>query len=354
MTFDAKHYVPVLKIKRGEKKALRHVAASLRSRITPLLEVVERLPDKSASSDAHIDTAFKGLADSVRTYARCFLDVREIAPDGPEAAASVFNRAAAAGIGFTPVTGISRTVDVEPALAHRDHGLALRVTRAEFENGNLTGNIDDFLASHALAPGDVDLIMDLGPVEDLIVDGIRALTEALMADVPHHQYWRTFTLSACAFPVSMGVVDRHSHDLVERADWVSWRELHAQRHELQRLPSFSDGAIQHPIGVEGFDPRIMQVSASVRYTLDSQWLLIKGESTRSIPPSTQFPELATRLVYGHLKSYFAGPTHCEGCRGIKASADGASGLGSAEAWRRLGTIHHISVTTRALEALPWP
>lgn len=351
MTFDAGHYVPVLKIKRGEKTALMLVAPSLRSRIVPFLEIVERQPDKSPS--LHLQTAFRGLADSVRAYPRCFLDAHEIAADGPQVAASVFQRATAAGIVFTPVTGISRTVDVAAALAHRAHGLALRVTRAEFNNGNLAANIGGFLNSHRLTPEEVDLIVDLGPVEDLIVDGITALTEALMAEVPHHERWRTFTLSACSFPLSMGIVDRQSHHFVERADWIAWEALYGRRRELQRLPTFSDTVIQHPIGVEGFDPRIMQVSASVRYTLANQWLLIKGESTWSSLPSTQFPQLATRLVYGHLRSSFAGPDHCAGCLGMKDSADGAGNSGSAEVWRRLGTVHHVSLTTQTLEALPW-
>jgi hypothetical protein len=353
MTFGAQHYVPVLKVKRGEKKALQQISPDVRVRVTPLLEIVERKPDKALS--AHLETAFKELAESVRPYPRCFLDARGIAPDGPEAAAEVFRRASNAGIVFTPVTGISRTADVAAALGRRTNGLALRLTRAEFEGGDLATNLNAFLSLHGLEPNDVDLIIDLGAVEDLIVDGIATLTEAFMAEVPYHQRWRTFTLSACAFPVSMGGVDRHSHDLVERADWIAWRDhLHGGRHSVPRLPTFSDCAIQHPLGVEGFDPRIMQVSASIRYTLEENWLLIKGESTRSTTPGAQFPELATRLVYGHLRPYFAGSNHCAGCASIKAAANGALGFGSAEAWRRLGNIHHISMVMQGLGSLPWP
>ena len=42
MGFSPDHYVPVLKVKRGEMKALRLISSSIRERITPLLEIVQR------------------------------------------------------------------------------------------------------------------------------------------------------------------------------------------------------------------------------------------------------------------------------------------------------------------------
>ncbi|MBI2571909.1 MAG: hypothetical protein HYV63_33275 [Candidatus Schekmanbacteria bacterium] len=200
MTFGVHHYVPVLKVKRGEKKALRSVLPALRGHITPLLEIVQRKADKAATVDAHLNNAFDALADSVRPYSRCFLDAREIAPDGPSAAAEVFRRASSAGIVFTPVTGISRAADVAAAIGNQTHGIALRLSREELESGHLAGRLRAFLARHALAPEGTDLIMDLGPVDEMIVDGVAALAAAFLGDVPDHQRWRTFTMSACAFP----------------------------------------------------------------------------------------------------------------------------------------------------------
>jgi hypothetical protein len=353
MSFGPNHYVPVLKVKLNEKKSLTSIPASLQQRITPLLEIVERKPDKTV--DAHLATSFRGLADSARPFARCFLDTREIADDGPAAAAEVFRRATSAGMVFTPVTGISRTADVAAALSDRTRGVALRLTRHELESGGLSGTLRRFLSRHGLAPEETDLIVDLGPVDDLIVPGIAALSEVFLAQVPHHPRWRTFTISGCAFPKSMGGVPRISHSLIERGEWIAWRDqLHARRGSLTRLPTFSDCAIQHPSGVEGFDPRMMQVSAAIRYTLAEQWLLIKGESTRTTLPRLQFPALATKLVYGDLWHYFVGPGHCEGCARAKAAADQARGFGSAGTWRQLGTIHHISMVMQGLASLPWP
>lgn len=267
----------------------------------------------------------------------------------------MFRRAATDGIAFTPVTSVSRSADVAAALAHRTNGIALRLSRTEFEAGNLERMLLLFMSQHGLSPEETDLIVDLGAVDDLVSVGIEAMAAAFLADVPDHTRWKTFTLTSSAFPPGMGAVDRHSYDLVDRADWLTWcQRLHGSRQLLTRLPTYSDGAIQHPKGVEGFDPRIMQVSASIRYTTSHSWLLIKGEGTRITPPSLQFPKLATQLVYGHLHLHYSGADHCAGCDSMMAAADGAPGLGSAEAWRRLGTVHHITTVVEQLGALPWP
>ncbi len=348
------HYVPVLKVKRGEKRALREIHTRLAPRIMPLLEVVELTGGKTL--DKHLDTAFKDLAVSVEPYSRCLLDCSELQPGWPEASEAVFLRAKWQNMVFTPVTGISRNnEDVVAAMKYREHGLALRLTRDEFENGDLPARLQSFMDEFTLTPEEIDLIMDLGPVDSFVVPGVAALAAAFLNGVTDHTGWRTFTISACAFPRSMGRVGRNSHDFVQRADWVAWRDrLYHQRHTLPLLPMFSDYAIQHPSGVEGFDPETMQVSASIRYTWSDCWLLIKGESTRVRPTSIQFPELATSLVYGHLRQYFYQASHCNGCASIKRCADGQPGHGSAEAWRRYGTIHHITRVLEDLAALPCP
>ena len=275
--------------------------------------------------------------------------------DESDVAEDIFQRADEAGIVFTPVTVINRTADIVAALNHQTHGIAIRLTRNDFEKGSLRRNLQFFMNQHRLTAEETDLIVDLGPVDDLIVNGVNALTEAFLADVPDHQRWRTFILSGCAFPESMSVVGKNSHKFVERTEWIAWRDyLYTKRQSLPRLPTFSDCAIQHPKGVEGFIPGLHQVSASIRYASKDDWLLIKGEGTRRRSPSYQFPALAIQLAYGHLKTDFKGGSHCEGCALIKEAADGVKGLGSAEVWRRIGTIHHITTVVQGLASLPSP
>ena len=216
-------------------------------------------------------------------------------------------------------------------------------------------SLNAFMAAHGLRHADVDIIVDLGPVDDLVPAGVARFATSFLATVPDQTRWRTLTVSACAFPASMGAVDTNSHSFVERSEWQVWRDrLHANRQVLARLPTYSDCAIQHTRGVEDFDFRIMQVSAAVRYTLSDQWLLIKGESTKKTPAKEQYPDLATQLAYGHLRGQFFWSTHCLGCTSTEEAATGGKGFGSAGVWRRLGTIHHVTTVVEQLGVLPWP
>ena len=355
MTFSSRLYVPILKLKRGEKQALSHISPGLRQYVVPLLEVVKRT--QAPTVEKHLATGFKDLASSLAGYSRCLLDVREIETDGPYGASEAFSRAEAEGIPFTPMTGISRTADVPPAIGlSSKRGVGIRLTLQEFENHLIPNELNRFLSTYGLTPDRVDLVVDLGSINDLITAGAIALTQAFLAVVPYKSQWRTLTVTASSFPISMAVVSRNSSGMVERSDWLAWRHgLFDHRATLERLPTYSDCAIQHPIGVEDFDPRFMRVSASIRYVSGIDWLLVKGESTRNNPPTIQFPQLATRLVYGQLRNSFAGSSHCHGCKLAKDSADGMRGLGSAEVWRRIGTIHHITTVVQDdLGSLPSP
>lgn len=357
MTFGPYHYVPILKVKRGEKAALADINSSLRQHITPLLEIVELGKDKNGKEkkvDDHLATSFQMLASSLWGYDRCLLDLRELADQGRDAANQAFERAAADSISFTPVTGISRDADVEAAVRYgKSRGVGIRLTRGEFEGGSLGSDLDEFLVANKLTPDRVDLIVDIGPVEEFVIAGVRTLTQACLKEIPNKTQWRTLTVTSSAFPRSMGVVDRNSSARIERSDWLAWRDgLFPARATLERLPTFSDCAIQHPAGVEGFDPTYMSSSATIRYALSNEWLLVKGESTKIKRPSHQFPQLATQLVYGQLQDDFHGSEHCHGCSMVRDSADGGSGLGSAEVWRRIGTIHHITTVVQDVLALP--
>lgn len=355
MNFSSNHYVPILKVKPAESEALKHLSPDLYKHITPLFEIVERKGDPAPELTKHIETALKRIHKSAHLFRRCFLDVRELEPDGHDVARTFFERALSAGINFTPVTGISRTVDVDAAKAFPVNGLAIRITKSDIDNGNLSRTIASFLKAHSLTPENIDLIIDLGPVDDRLAEGVSRLTDEFLSEIPFQTSWRTFTLSGCAFPKSMGILQSDTFKLLDRSEWMAWlNDLFRNRHTIQRLPTFSDCAIQYPTGVEGIDFSIVRPAPSIRYTLENEWLLLKGEGGQTQQLHTvQYPFLATRLTRGDLRSHYLGPEHCAGCKLMNDCSEGTPRLGSSGAWRRLGTIHHITMVVNRLVSLPW-
>lgn len=354
MTFGLNHYVPALKLKTGEKDALAILSPTIKQRITPILQVVERVGAKPV--DKHIETAFKKIQPAVAGLARFFIDPVEIEADGPAAAKAVFEQCRNLGVPFTPVAGLSRPpgLTVAAMQATGRTGLAVRLTRSDFESGTLAA-LPGYLSTHSIPATGTDLIVDLGSVEDMIADGVAALAEAFLVNLPHIAQWKTLTLVSSAFPKSMQHVERDSHSYVDRAEWQAWRDyLRKAGPSVPRPPTFGDWGIQHPAGVENFDPLKMQASAAIRYAIDSKWLLIKGRGTKKLSPGKQMPGLAAQLATGSHKKAFAGAHHCAACALVVAAANGAPKLGSLTKWRQIGTTHHITTTVEALQKLPAP
>ncbi|MBL9039088.1 MAG: hypothetical protein JNG84_11270, partial [Archangium sp.] len=183
MPFPAKHYVPALKLKAAEKDALSVLAPSVKKGITPLLQVVENPQSKPLQK--HIETAFKKIEGAVSGLARYFIDPVEIADSGKNGADLTFKKCSGLSVPYTPVAGPSRPVDLTLAAlqAVNRTGLAVRITRKEFESGTLASSVSKFLATHSLNPASLDLIVDLGAVDSMIADGVVALTEAFLAAV---------------------------------------------------------------------------------------------------------------------------------------------------------------------------
>jgi hypothetical protein len=259
----------VLKAKEGEKTALEMLDTVTVAEIWPLFEIVKMKEDQPDLGH-HLRKAFQGLRRATRRSPVYLLDTHEIAPAGREGARAAFQAAITLGVPFIPVTGLSRKADVEEAItAATGRGLAIRLIRSEFERGIVPARLLSFLEHNRIAPADVHLIVDVGAVDEVLPEGVETMIGQFLPLVPLVSEWRTLTVVASAFPKSMGVAEPKSETFVERADWKGWlRACFERRDSLPRLPTYGDGGVQHPSGVEGFDPKVMPVSATIRYTLE--------------------------------------------------------------------------------------
>lgn len=351
--FDVNHYVPALKAKKGEYDALAGLDEKTRSFITPLIEVVpvpwdytEDAPTKTLAQ--HLDRDCRMMVECWGCDAPLFLEL-DNAVDEPAVIDSgdhpvqwTHSRLASMGVAAVPVTGLGRSVAYNEAVADvvagHQLGLCLRLRPEEFTDPAALGaNVTAFLTEVGLEPSQVDLVIDNASIEPST--GLHLLLARSELDaLPALDQWRSLTLLQSAFPENLSSVAPQSRHRLERTEWLVWRALADQFGSLPRLPTFGDYAIDGPRFVEG-DPRLLQMSANVRYTSEEYWLILKGVTIKR-NGFGQYHKLAQDLVTSCPE--WCGPDFSPGDAYIAACARHVDGPGNASTWRRVGTSHHLS------------
>ncbi len=331
MPFDHKHYVPIHKAKAGELRALKEASPDVRSGFTPVLEIMdvaprwvegEDEPIPSKSVEAHVKTVADNIAKALGPDKRFFADgvyIEETAAleDGREPMGALMDHFRAVKLKVVPVTGLDRVreynVAVKGAIEKDGRGLCLRLQESDLESDELDKQLATTMTYFGINPNKVDLLIDYGPVITP-----RSTIVPLVGALPALADWRTVTIAACSFPVDMSQVAQYSTVELSRDEWTNWTYLRSRAEKIKRLPTFGDYTINHPEPSE-IDPRAMRMSANIRYTWTTSYVVAKGEAL----PRDYIQNCANK--------------EC---------------VGAGREWRAVGASHHIAFVVKQLASLP--
>ncbi len=350
------HYVPILKGKKGEFDALGQLVSPEKGRITPLVEIAtvpwdwdNDVPTKSLED--HLDGAVGRLASGWGADLPVWLDTLWLEPtdqaNGKPALEHLLDLARGVLLAL-PVGGPGRppshTASVAAIRATDRRGAVLRLDPEDLgDPGALTGAIDDWMLAVGVSPGDVDLVVDFNEVTPSLAASVTLAASVLIPTLPYLNDWRSFTLASGGFPVDMSEVDAGAVSRLRRCDREIWETVVSRT--LPRLPAFADYAINHP-SLSEINPRTMRPSATIRYTADKAWVIVKGRWVRY--GYEQFQSESATLMS---QPEWEGGSHCAGCHFINACAAGGP-TGNLMTWRRVGTLHHLMHTAAQLANLP--
>ena len=355
-------YVPILKAKEGEFRALGELDASIKASIVPIFEVPsipwDYVADAPAKGiDAHLSPVIEKVRVAWGGAQLAYLDV-DLLPDdslatGQHAVDALFAEAASANLLLVPVAGLERPASEIAAIAAvvgRDgRGLCLRLIPDDFVSNTgrpLLARIDQVLSDIGVVPVDVDLVLDVGSIPTGQVGVLTIAWSTIISSLPYLTRWRTFAFAATAFPATLAGISTGITP-ISRDEWTLYQRLIGTG--LPRDPDFGDYAIAHP-ELSDIDPRLMQMSASIRYTTETEWLIVKGRSVKR-EGFEQTLALARLLL---TRAEARPSAHCPGCGYIRRRAAGATSPGNATTWRRIGTVHHLSTVVRQLANFPDP
>lgn len=368
--FNYKHYTPILRWKAAEKGALQSLKLEHKASITPLVEFIMPQPNNIDGTKSpkdllqeSIDTFLGNLqsvGDQVRKYwgqEAVFISVQLI--DGSiraEALEKILTHGKQLDIFVIPVITIipvigfeadtdTRKVAVEFA-KQSGHGLCLRITDSHFKEESLSGDIEAFMSENSLNANDVDLLIDFIIIDDKI--SYESLIEKINR-IPKLKEWRTFTVAGGAFPRDLSHLEKHNQHNILRADWAIWNKL---VEGLERAPSFADYTIQHPV----YSPQssMSNPSASIRYTLEEDWLIVRGEGLRN-PKGAGFKQYpAQAKLLADQKKLFKGESFSPGDAYIaeKAKDINTKKTGNPKTWLEAGINHHLVLVVNQIANLP--
>lgn len=355
-------YVPALKSKKGELSALETLKDDEKKQIIPLFEIPGI--DWDYVNDEPAKTPKKHLESVVAMIARhwtspFFIDFSTnlqivAAEKGVDLLALFDEISQENSLSYIPTIDFERVSTEEyretcKAIHERTNcGVCLRIKYSDLEDVVEESKFDEFLSLLGLTPQEVDLILDFGSISSYESDKTLYLaTRLVMASVPHLNEWRNLIILSSSFPFTLSHVKRSSTRHLPRIEWLSWLRLYAKKDKIVRLPTYGDYSISHPDIVE-IDPRVMSMSAAIRYSASTEWIILKGQSIK-IAGFAQFPELSRQLIT--LPEY-SGENFSAGDKNIFDYATGTNQhTGNATTWRQIGNNHHFTLVLDQISSL---
>lgn len=353
------NYTPILKAKEGEFKALEVTNSSTLDQMNPIFEIVSIPWDyidecESKTIDNHLDKVGKKIQESINErfffLDSRYIDENKVMSNGVHHMEFLFEEFRNLGLNGIPVTGFSKMKEYKEAVKqiknHDEKGICLRIESSELASKFLSNNIDDFLSYYNVSKNEVDIVIDLKNITSDEKDFyLLSLTTIINNSFPYINEWRNFIISATSFPQNLSEIEADSIDSIERAEWLLFNSL--INNGLVRDITFSDYCIASSETTE-MDPRFIQMSASVRYTYNNYWLIVRGRSVKT-KGFIQFHNLCKNLI---VRPEFSGAGFSWGDNYIFDCASNSVSSGNATTWRKVGSNHHFEFVVNQLSNLP--
>lgn len=329
-------YVPILKSKKGELDALKHIN---RSELTPLLEVLS--PEKAAIS---IPKAWD--FNQYPLWIQLFDDPEAENPNFPDTVHDFFNKLGPTAL-ITPVLTVSEELETLQAYSGlsmvQSNGVTLRIDVEALidPSVDIASYIDDTLHELGMRQKDVNLLVDGGFLEGTpIVQSTLAVQALQTLNIAS---WRMTVLAFSAFPFELGKVAQKSSTTAIPRDDAQAFTLTVQATEMTLI--YSDYGVGNP----SYSQAAFSPIPNLKYAAGSNWMIHRASSRSN--PAPQIQSIASDIVSA---PYYGGPSFSEADSKIDAIASASSGPGNATTHVEIGMNRHFHVVLDRLATLGVP
>lgn len=340
-SIEDRGYIPLLKSKVGERMALRQLAPRVRNAITPGFHLRPRRTE--AQIAAEVTQIAAGWTESPVLLDTAGVDSTNL----PAHPLLVANRVAAkVKLGLIPVVSdVSSENDLKAArtvMGGHGFGVGIRLSPAAWLSAQSV--LDPILSALGSAPGEIDLILDAGVIaNDATLELAKKLLAGNMASVPVLPSWRRVAIAGGSFPVDLGGLPAKKPIRLPRREAQLWDA----KPSVGRRLTYADYGVAHPETPDEFEnARAIPLWTSVRYTTPDAFLVAKGGDANKEGPAAM--HAVCGIVAGEKE--FRGAAYSWADQWIADRAAGTGQAGNYSTWRKVGTVHHVTLMVDLLSS----
>jgi len=378
--FDSKHYIPILKWKSAEIRALRDLSDEDKKHITPLVELVmpkvsspfkdkdKKIKKSSHEISAEVVLKFKNKKrnkipeEILNSWGRrpIFVDFsllhesQQTTQLKVESINKIIPSCANLGLNLIPVINLNDEGEIKQTASILSNkystGLCLRVTSADLEEiEQLSQKIEHFLKTYDMVENNIDLLIDIKCIDKENSHYLRYVNQS--QKVQNLIEWRNLIFASGAFPEDLQGCKFGEETYIPRSDWKSWLR-YIYNKKLERDLTFADYTIRNPIHKEA--DQFRAPTTSIRYTIDNDWMIMKGKRY-------QFGlYLANAQLLVEESGHYSGRGFSAGDLYVDEKAkhcpkymknNKLKGTGNSEDWLYAGISHHLVLTARQVANL---
>ena len=295
-------YMPILKLKRGDLKAIEKSEEKVKKQLIPLFEIPDDFNEKSIKllpdaffcdgEDENVETLLELASQEGKRGSRVVYDFSELHP------------------------GCCYRVDAQEPM---------------FDINEIPFGDD---------VSEMTLLIDFKDIQNIGSAVLIAMANLMKPLIEMN--WKQVFVASTVTPKSMAGIEACTVVDIIRREW----ELFLKIKKIWDFAQYADYSIHHPEALDGFDPVLMKPAAKIRYTLEDRILIAKGNSFRA-RKGEQHTDLAKKIIAtGAFKgaNFSFGDEYLEGC------ADGKHS-GNLESWIVADTNHHMAVVANQLATL---
>jgi T4 beta protein len=339
-------YVPIVKGKANDLKAVYDMSAAARSVTKAVIELTD-LKDGQAA-----DEALRGFTNRLLRYlpaGQIFVDLYSLPPNalsgnGKNATIAGFMMLADAGRRFTPVYGFELNDSLWPQLAvvtqRLKEGFCFRIDGDDLDDKaeETWRQVIERTAELRLEPLNIDLLIDLRFVGLREVRGLEELVLDFLLLRPRAFVPRSLAIAGSSALKEVSAIPTHGITPITRVELKLWARLQAELADTFRL-IFGDYGIVNPEFTQvGANP---YMNGKIRYTAADRIHYFRGSRLREPPGYAQYHTLARRVRDSEV---FCGPEFSVGDKYIADCAARRDHPGSMGTWVWVDQNHHFEYT----------